>query len=358
MMKHLTWIGWLAAVCAVAAAAYLHLEGQRLEGQLQGVQAVAARQDRETAELIGRLEEREDLEDEVARLEDELAEAKRTIEVLQPKDEAKAGAEAPANPLLDILSSIGQKTEGQTKPGNPFAALASMFGGKEGEDEDVPKGPLAAVAQMYEGEQGKKLAEYSASMTVNMQYGDMFRDMNLPPETEEQVRDILKRHFARLMKEGMNMLKDGVDEEKAEALDTDCEAELRHELGAVLSPEQMAQREAYEEVMEERMLAFQYDVQLGMFAPGLTPENREVVKEVLVEEMLVAPEPSNLPNAMEVQGVLEREADALQRARERLVDYLDEEQFAEFERFLNQQEQMMQLISQMMGTEGTDDAAE
>ena len=108
--------------------------------------------------------------------------------------------------------------------------------------------------------------------------------------------------------------------------------------------------EEYEETKEARVMEQQYEMQLGMFAPGLTPENRELAKQVLVEEMFaVQPEMEQFPSGdAQLDSVFDVQLGAYESARERLVEQLDDDQLAQFDRFVDQQQNMLEMASQMM----------
>jgi hypothetical protein len=58
----------------------------------------------------------------------------------------------------------------------------------------------------------------------------------------------------------------------------------REVLSKILTADEMATWEDFEEHKAERMMEQTYDMQLGMFAAGLTPENKAMVRDVMVDE--------------------------------------------------------------------------
>lgn len=209
---------------------------------------------------------------------------------------------------------------------------------------------VGAFARMFEGPQGEHMAELSAKMTVNMQYGDLFRDLNLPNEAETQCREILQRHLTRLMKAGLSALKGGQDFDKLGGDYKEVQAEMLQELSQVLSKEELAQFEEYQEGLPQRMLEQSYDMQLRMLGGELTDENRNLVKQILVEELAgLQPNPMAPPDPEALRSLSASHKEAFARALERLSPELASDQYAVAERFIKQQQDMMDAMSGMFG---------
>ncbi len=184
--------------------------------------------------------------------------------------------------------------------------------------------------------------EQGAEMLLPIAYGDLLHQLDLPPETENQVRVILKNFILGTMdvfsrnagtKGGrMVAVNDGFGRHTAED-----KARLLAELRNVLAPEELALVEEYEETLPGRMLNMAYEMQLNLYAPGLIPENQQMVKEVLVDEMLaIQPDPAAPGN----RPMGNTQSEAYRRALDRLAPAMAPEQFALVERFVQQQEDM------------------
>jgi hypothetical protein len=204
---------------------------------------------------------------------------------------------------------------------------------------------------MFGGEGGKQLADYSARMTVNMHYSDLFRELSLPPETEQRVREIITRHMSDQITRGIEMLQEDPGPERVKRMEEEATERLRDELSGVLTVKEMALWDDYQEAMPERVLDQTYEMQLNMFASGLTPESRDMVKQAIVDEMLAMnPQAMQYPQTTEaaLKTTFDMQRDAFARARERVAEQLAEDQLAHFDRFVETQEQMVETALQMM----------
>lgn len=257
------------------------------------------------------------------------------------------------------LESPETEVEETSPPGEQGQALLDMFaalsgGGEEGEGTEEGQNPLA---QMFSGEDGKKLADYAARMSMDMAFGDFFDELSLPADTESQVRDILAAHMSEQISKGMEAMQSGLDKEKLEQMKEDAEERLREELSRVLNREEMAVYDEYADTMDERMLAQNYDMQLNMYASGMTQENRTLVRDVLVDEMLAIGEERDQDMGMgmgmgmdgDIQAAFNMQLEAFERARETLAGELDDEQLAYFDRFVAAQEQAFEMAAALFG---------
>ena len=304
-------------------------EAARLSVQLadaeQRMSAMVKKEELDTAR--GRMAE---LEKTVARLESRLApetEPEETsAEVAKPDEAAKT--------LRDMLASLSGK------------------GGDEGEGEK--KNPLL---EMFSGESGKQLADYAARVSMDMAFGEFFQELSLPSETEQQVRDIIAAHMSEQIAKGVEVLQSGFDKEKLEEMEQNAEKRLREKLSRVLTPQEMDIWDEYAETVEERMLEQNYDMQLNMYAGGMTPENRILVRDVLVDEMLAIGEERDqgtgmdmgMSMDMDIEAALNMQLAAFERARERLAGELGDEQLTHFDRFVETQKQAFKMATALFG---------
>jgi hypothetical protein len=316
-------------VLVAAAAVALLVWGDRNRRQVADLEVRLAAAQQQLAGMVAR-EELETARRSVAELEKTVADLKSQLEPSDGKGEASATEEAAqGKALLEMFASMAD-TQQTAETGN---GLTNM------------------LSRMFGGESGKQLADYSARMSVNMYYGDLFRELNLPPETEQQVRDIITRHMTDQIAQGMEMLQQQSDPETVKRMEEEATKRLRDELSQVLTGEEMAFWDEYQETMQQRVLDQSYDMQLSMFATGLTPESRDVVRQAIVDEML-ASSPHGLQYPQTTEAALETAIDiqrgAFTRARARVAEQLLEDQLAHFDRFVETQEQMLDMALQMM----------
>lgn len=239
------------------------------------------------------------------------------------------------------------------QPAAPPAGLGELMAGAVANQEGAApsgastEGGMQQMLKMYEGEQGKKFAQVSANAAVNMYYGDLFEQLDLPPEAEQRVREILANHLAEQIQTGAQMMARTTTPAERKQYDEDMKTALRNDLAEVLNDTGLGIYDAYQEGFQERVMRQSYDMQLGMFAPGLAQENREVVVDVLVEELRSSAEAGESPfmNQPEPGDQL----DALERSRMRLSTVLDDEQMKEVDRFIGQQRAALEMFQDMMG---------
>lgn len=342
MRKLLSALGWTLAIVGFVAAGVFYTRGQR--------------QVEETARLEDKVTR---LQQDIAQFGDEVEKDKATIDRLgQTVAELEAlGARAAADrPDSEETEDSGEdKSSADGGQGDLMAKLMELGKGLSSASAGTPKdgNPLAPFMKMFEGESGKQMTDMSAHMAVNMHYRDLFESLNLPEDTEQIVRDILKRHLSEQITLGLELMQEGFDAEKAGQMEADAQANLRNELSAVLTPDEMTVFDEYAATLPERMMRQSFEMQLGMFTPGLSEEHREMVCDVMVEEYMAtalgSQTGSGLAGFENVEGALDMQREALERARERVATVLEPEQFEQVDRFFKQQEQMLGFASMMMG---------
>lgn len=338
MDKRIAALGWGIAVLALVAVGVqyvMFMSAQKALHDELDVNATRIKKlthsDQEHAGEITK--ENNDLKRQLEELKQKLAQAETPPEA--PKPEA-----LPPNLLEGLLSSLKGSETGAAQ------------------DKKADANPMGALAKMFEGESGEKMAEYGAGMAVNMAYDDLLKGWNLPAEKEQQVRDAFKSYLSEQIKASMAAAREGGDKKTLKQIEDEGKARLRQQLATILTPEELAQWEEYEGTIDEHMLEKQYDMQLGMFAPGLSAENREIVRDTMVEEFLARKETAE--NMTDVAQGIDLQMDVFQQARERLAEggQLDEAQLAELDKFITAMNAQMEMARGLFGaaqqnTQGT-----
>ena len=93
----------------------------------------------------------------------------------------------------------------------------------------------------------------------------------------------------------------------------------------------------------------QYDRQLGMFAAGLTSENKTMVRDIMVDERMRLQEAAFSDDPF---AITEGWMAIFKNTRERIYPFLDTDQYAIVEAFLDQQEAITRLGIETMGMDG------
>jgi len=285
------------------------------------------------------------LDEQLENAERRVAELEKTVARLQ--SELASAAESPELPATaDATAEPGATADKEIDQGKALLEmLASMK--DEGQPAEAGGDMTNVLSKMFEGESGEQIAR----MTVNMYYGDLFQELKLPQETEQQVRDIIAKYAAEQIRQGMGALKEGSAPEDMKGIEQEIEERLRDELSHILTAEEMAVWDEYQDTIEERVLDQTYEMQLSMFAGGLTPENREIVKQTIIDEMLATDaDVTQYPaGTSDIQAAFDIQRAAYERARQRLLDVLSEDQLVHFDQFVETQHQMVEMAIQMMG---------
>ena len=158
---------------------------------------------------------------------------------------------------------------------NDSGLLEDAPDAQESSEEDEPK-KVNPFAEVLSGMSDEVLLA-SARMNVEMQYGDFLNGLDV--ETAEQARLVITQFLLDQAAQGMSLMRGELSADKISAID--YEQQMRDELSYLLSQEEWAAFDDYQATLPESMLERNYDMQLSMYASGLTPENRAMVLDVL-----------------------------------------------------------------------------
>lgn len=126
-------------------------------------------------------------------------------------------------------------------------------------------------------------------------------------------------------------------------------AYLRDQLAAIMSAEELAEFDGYEATFQQRQLRNNFTLQLSRVAGGLTEANREIVLEILMQNMGAGQEQVQASNRDAVDES-QRQLQALMNARTEIAGRLDEAQLREAEKFLGQ------ILSGLLTTQSMNEA--
>lgn len=211
------------------------------------------------------------------------------------------------------------------------------------DDNAKRKNPFA---KMFGGVMTDEMAEQSAKMSAEMQYGDLIGELALDDARSNQVREIITRVLTEQTKSALD------DTNAAQSNDGD---RLRDELAQVLSAEELAEFDQYQAVLPEKMLRQQYAVQLGTYAAQLSEEDRTMMLDVLVEESL-GMQTDAFESREDPAAVFQRQLAVFDNTAVRLADVFNEEQMVPIDRFLDQQRAAVEMVMRMMESDEEEDA--
>ncbi|MCL4216652.1 MAG: hypothetical protein KJ052_06565 [Candidatus Hydrogenedentes bacterium] len=295
--------------------------------------------------------------------------------------EESAKAEALEVELAEYRSQVGQleaeiasleALNAQLEPGTTETAAlpedqsaekwAEMFqdmAANAQDGEEVDFGSLMKnMQQLLTSEEGKGMMDFGIQMQMGQQYGDLFAMLSLPPDKEQQVKDILTQYMRTEMERGMAMWdKDARPSmEELQAQSEAVKADLNNQLASVLDPQQLQTVEEYNATMPQRMMEKNFDLQLSIYGESIPEDVRPTVRQVLVEEFTGQFAQGDMSQMQaDPSGAINFQIEALARARDRLSTAYDAETNAAIEAFLQQQEQMLEMAGSMFeGFGGTE----
>jgi hypothetical protein len=218
-------------VAAVALGGYViqnnrkaaQAEAKRVavEKELQAAQAAKAEEERNAAALRERLE------------------------AAQAESAANAGAAAKLTVALTNQQAAVETDATNAKPANPFA---EMFKNPE-------------MREMIKNQQKTVMGGM-----IDKNYADFFKSMNLTPEQQKAMKDLLLEKMLGNADLGMEMMSGEMDAEKRAELTKkmkEAADAINQQLKDMLGAENYAQYEAYEKTVPDRMALEQLKTQLG-----------------------------------------------------------------------------------------------
>jgi len=178
-----------------------------------------------------------------------------------------------------------------------------------------------AAPRLEEDREG--MSDQMAKMQIERQYGAFLAGLGLDPSQEDEVRAALFRVLVDA----------SIDSHSSRDL---VASWMRDELAQLLSPEELAEFDEYQETLPEQMLRQSYGSQVDTMAAGLSDATRAMLVDVLVAETLLAeqiPIPEDATSAYPLVQRMNVYANTL----DRFDGVLNERESAALNRFLNQQ---------------------
>ncbi len=200
--------------------------------------------------------------------------------------------------------------------------------------------PVEPVAEKLPEEQRQKREKKEGAQAyafyIDKAYGNLFNELELSRDVEATARELFYDALVQRKTVAGSALESGdwTAREVKEQSDEITE-QLRADLSTVLSDDEMAQWEEYEANRDWLALEQAFDGKLAAISPGLTEENRQVAREVIVEEHILSQDAfyqSDTPYTK--SSLTSLQAETAQYARERLAGFLPEDQYTEVDRLL------------------------
>ena len=331
--------GWVAAVAATAVSVWFALDGQRKAADVDRI-------GREVAALRADLKKTRTAMDELT-ARSEAAEAAAKAAKTEDSKTPAVAADSPG--LFD--AAMGMLKDSSAADAGKKVDVAGLVKGLMKANGTGSNGGIAA---MFEGPQGEQMMDMSAKFATSMQYDPFVNGLQITADQKQQVRDILTKYNSEIVRKSVGALQGKGDFAEDSADANTLKEQMRAELKTVLGADGLDQFDAYQTEMPERMLTQSMEMQLGMFAGGLTPENKTMVRDVLVQELLPGqhdPTTPKTPDQMSATAGTQRAA--FDRALQRLQPSLPADQYAEVEGFVRQQQEIQEMVSSMINQSGT-----
>ena len=288
---------------------------------------------------------------EVATLQAKLTEAEK----------GRAETDAKLKEIMDRImrlegsGALGGVQNANANGGDVTKQLMGMLSGVAGASNWAAQGIGPSIMSLFTGTNGKSISNISANMMVDMEYGDLLYGLQLPPDREQRAREIIARNMGDQIATGMGVFQTKASNQQLSDLKMSADQKLRRELGQVLNPNQLAAFDSYQRELPEHILGKSIEMQLSMFSGNLTPQNRKIAREVLVQELMgsgFGADGMGIPSTTDLSSLFQQQQIGLQRARARLSTVFSIEQLSQYDRFANQLSRMLQSASQLFSGAG------
>ncbi len=188
--------------------------------------------------------------------------------------------------------SQGKEATAATEQNGGSGALSAIAGGPPKKKSD-DAGSMSAMAKMFQTEEGKKMMKTQIGMMTKMQYGDLARALNLPPEQTEKIMNLLSERANAMAGNPWKFMSEGkLDEatikkmgEETEATRKNYDSMLKNELG----DEGFQHFEEYEKSIGERMALAQLDPQFSAAGTPLQADQRDKLLQIMSDERKNSP---------------------------------------------------------------------
>jgi hypothetical protein len=234
---------------------------------------------------------------------------------------------------------------------------------------EFAKNAMALQKKMFEDPATKKMIRDSNKAMLDSIYGPLFKDLNLPPETLEKLKDLLVDQQMTAIEKVQDMLGAAPSEAKKKELQQQFD-ELKKtddiKLGELLGNKNLEKYNTYKDRLSERQLVTNFIQSLGT-GDKLTEAQQQVLVDSMYQERKNVfsqkgydEKEITLPSEMNEQGVaklLERTDNTFEGYVKSASATLSSAQTQQFKTYLKQQrdltESAMKLTSQMFGAQTT-----
>ena len=215
---------------------------------------------------------------------------------------AEKSAREDTAPLRENVERLTAERD-RLKGGKPPAATVATDPAKPADatkPDAAGTSMMSGFAKMFQSEDGKKMLRSQTAMVVKMQYTDLAKKLNLPPQEAEMVMGLLSDRqvagaadgFATFAGETMDEAKLKEISEKAAANRKEHDAKLK----AALGEERFKELETYDRTLGERMMMTQLEPQFTSAGTPLDPAQKDQLIQIMTGERLKSPKTAFDPN--------------------------------------------------------------
>src|SRR5436190_9147421 len=221
-----------------------------------------------------------------------------------------------------LTQPSGSGTQTNQAPGSS----GGMFG----------KGMGEMLSKMMKDPNMREFMRAQQKLALKKMYGPLIADLNLPPEQQEKLGDLLLEQQMKTLERSQDMFKDGsMDFKKVAGVAKDGEKENDAAIQDLLGPEKFAEFQEYKKTMSERMQLGQFKEQMQQSGSPIGDEQAKQMLAVMKEERDRYPPAFDAnatkdPSALFADGAMERQfewqEEVNRRVQERLGAGLSPEQ--------------------------------
>lgn len=220
---------------------------------------------------------------------------------------------------------------------------------------------MKGVAKMFTDPEMRKTMRTQQLMGIRMLYGDLAKELGLPPQETEQLLELLTDRQMEMMNAGMRAL-DSSNPNQASDKDRIAESTKRYEdqIKAVLGDDKFAKLKSYEGSIGDRFMLQQFEGQFGAAGAPLEGNQRQQLLDLMREEREKTPSNLNLSNstnsakqmeAMRNPEMLTKFVSAQEEFQKRVLDrsrqILSADQVGALEKMQQQQLEMIKMQMKM-----------
>ncbi len=296
--------------------------------------------------------------------------------LMKQREPGRAASPTPPEPASTV-ESRAPPAPADEKPEAPFVPSAGGPGLSPA--APAPAAPparpslMAGLAEMIKSPEMKNILRSQMKMTLDTQYGSLFKYLNLPPEQMDAMKEILLDRQMAMMDAGMNLMSPGTNgagrAEMAQRV-KELNEGYNQKFAQLLGEEQYGVFRQYEDTQPERTQVQMLKQTMGG-AEGLTEQQEHDLIRAMYEErqtMTTAgafPDQSNPDPATFTEQGMQKALDQLGTLQDRYAiraaEILNPAQMERFKSHQTQQRAMQQMgikmAAQLFGQPGAAPAA-